>query len=51
MTVRRLENRVCIVTRAASGIGRAIAMLFAREGAQVIILDPGLIQSKVASAH
>ena len=40
MTMRRLENRVCIVTGAASGIGRAIAMLFAREGAQVIILDP-----------
>ena len=40
MTVRRLENRVCIVTGAASGIGRAIAILFAREGAQVIILDP-----------
>ena len=40
MTVRRLENRVCIVTGAASSIGRAIAILFAREGAQIIILDP-----------
>ena len=40
MTMRRLENGVCVVTGAASGIGRAIAILFAREGAQVIIFDP-----------
>ena len=40
MSLKRLENRVCIVTGAASGIGRAIAIHFAREGAQVVILDP-----------
>lgn len=41
-----------IVTGAASGIGRAIAILFAREGAQVVILDPRTDpESKVASAH
>ena len=40
MTSNRLQNRVCVVTGAASGIGRAIAILFAREGAQVVILDP-----------
>jgi NAD(P)-dependent dehydrogenase (short-subunit alcohol dehydrogenase family) len=40
MTVKRLQDRVCIVTGAASGIGRAIAMLFAREGARVVIFDP-----------
>ena len=40
MTLKRLENRVCIVTGAASGIGRAIAIRFAREGARVVILDP-----------
>lgn len=36
----RLEDRTCIVTGAASGIGRAIARLFAAEGAHVALLDP-----------
>ncbi|MDH3388957.1 MAG: glucose 1-dehydrogenase [Gammaproteobacteria bacterium] len=40
MSLKRLQERVCIVTGAASGIGRAIAIRFAREGARVIILDP-----------
>ncbi len=35
----RLENKVAIVTGAASGIGRAIARRFAEEGARVIIAD------------
>ena len=34
-----LENKVAIVTGAASGIGRAIALLFAREGAAVVLTD------------
>lgn len=34
-----LQNKVCIVTGGASGIGKAIATLFAREGAQVVIAD------------
>jgi NAD(P)-dependent dehydrogenase (short-subunit alcohol dehydrogenase family) len=35
---RRLEGKVAIVTGADSGIGRAVAALFAREGANVAIL-------------
>lgn len=35
----RLKDKVCVVTGAASGIGRAIAILFAREGAKVAVLD------------
>ena len=34
-----LEHHIAVVTGAASGIGRAIAAGYAREGAQVALLD------------
>jgi NAD(P)-dependent dehydrogenase (short-subunit alcohol dehydrogenase family) len=34
-----LKNHIAVVTGAASGIGRAIASGYAREGAQVVLLD------------
>jgi 3-hydroxybutyrate dehydrogenase len=35
----KLQNKVCIVTGAASGIGREIAHTFAREGGRVVVAD------------
>ncbi len=35
----QLKERVAIITGAASGIGRAAAALFAREGARVVVAD------------
>jgi NAD(P)-dependent dehydrogenase (short-subunit alcohol dehydrogenase family) len=37
--MRRLEGKSALVTGAGSGIGRSIASLFAREGAQVAVVD------------
>lgn len=37
--MKALENKVAIITGAGSGIGRAAALLYAREGAKVVVSD------------
>jgi NAD(P)-dependent dehydrogenase (short-subunit alcohol dehydrogenase family) len=37
--MKQLENKVAIITGAGSGIGKAAAILFANEGAKVIVSD------------
>ena len=35
----RLENKVALITGGGSGIGRASAEMFAREGAKIMVSD------------
>jgi NAD(P)-dependent dehydrogenase (short-subunit alcohol dehydrogenase family) len=37
--MKQLENKVAIITGAGSGIGKATALLFAKEGAKVVVSD------------
>ncbi|WP_408586174.1 SDR family NAD(P)-dependent oxidoreductase, partial [Novosphingobium sp.] len=39
-----LEGKVVAITGAGRGIGREIALLCAREGAAVVVNDPGVAQ-------
>ncbi|PNU04032.1 3-hydroxybutyrate dehydrogenase [Novosphingobium guangzhouense] len=45
----KLKDKVCIVTGAASGIGKTIADIYAREGATVVIADLNLDAAQKAA--
>src|SRR5947208_12281292 len=45
----RLENKIAIVTGAASGIGKATVALFEREGATVIAADVAASEGVIAA--
>jgi 3-hydroxybutyrate dehydrogenase len=47
----RLKNKVAMVTGAASGIGREIALAYAREGASIAIADLNLAGAKSVAAE
>jgi len=47
----RLKDKVCIVTGGGSGIGRASALLFAREGARLAVADKRLQAAEAVTAE
>lgn len=47
----RLEGKVAIVTGGATGLGRAIALGYAREGAKVVVADIGDAEPVLAEAR
>ena len=46
-----LAGKVCVVTGGGSGIGRAIALAFGREGAVVAVLDRDEASAKSVAAE
>jgi len=48
---KRLEGRVAVITGAGQGIGRAIAVRFANEGAKVVVVDVAEATAHSAAAE
>jgi dihydroxycyclohexadiene carboxylate dehydrogenase len=49
MSARRFEGQVVIVTGAAQGIGRGVALALAQEGAQLVLADRAQLVEEVAA--
>lgn len=45
----KLKNKVAIITGAASGIGKELALVYAREGAKIAIADLNLAQANIVA--
>ncbi|MCT2401087.1 SDR family NAD(P)-dependent oxidoreductase [Novosphingobium mangrovi (ex Huang et al. 2023)] len=46
----RLQDKVCVITGAGSGMGRAMAQLFHAEGAKLVLADISGMQDEVAAS-
>ena len=47
----KLKDKVCVVTGAASGIGKEIALVYAREGGKIVIADLNLEAAQATAAE